>query len=76
MSSLGHLRSERRSGLFFFCCCFSAAGATSAWPAPEEEAGPACCRASGDAAALEALLPCPGRREIYLREIVCEYVVL
>ena len=23
---------------------------------------------------LEALLPCPGRREIYLREIVCEYV--
>ena len=26
------------------------------------------------AAALEALLPCPGRREIYLREIVCEYV--
>ena len=25
-------------------------------------------------AALEALLPCPGRREIYLREIVCEYV--
>ena len=24
-------------------------------------------------AALEALLPCPGRREIYLREIVCEY---
>jgi hypothetical protein len=33
-----------------------------------------CCRASRDAAALEALLPCPGRREIYLREIVCEYV--
>ena len=32
-----------------------------------------CCRASRDAAALEALLPCPGRREIYLREIVCEY---
>ncbi len=28
-------------------------------------------------AALEALLPRPGRREIYLmREIVCEYVVL
>ena len=27
-------------------------------------------------AALEALLPCPGSREIYLREIVCEYVVL
>ena len=25
-------------------------------------------------ASLEALLPCPGRREIYLREIVCEYV--
>ena len=25
------------------------------------------------AARLEALLPCPGRREIYLREIVCEY---
>ena len=24
-------------------------------------------------ASLEALLPCPGRREIYLREIVCEY---
>ena len=29
-----------------------------------------------DAAPLEALLPCPGRREIYLREIVCGYVVL
>ena len=27
-------------------------------------------------AALEAVLPCPGSREIYLREIVCEYVVL
>ena len=34
-----------------------------------------CRRSSRDAAALEALLPCPGRREIYLmREIVCEYV--
>ena len=29
-----------------------------------------CRRSSRDAAALEALLPCPGRREIYLREIV------
>jgi hypothetical protein len=27
-------------------------------------------------AALEALLSCQGSREIYLREIVCEYVVL
>ena len=27
-------------------------------------------------AALEALLPRQGSREIYLREIVCEYVVL
>ena len=32
-----------------------------------------CCHACRDAAPLEALLPCPGRREIYLREIVCEY---
>ena len=31
-------------------------------------------RAPRCVASLEALLPCPGRREIYLREIVCEYV--
>ena len=36
----------------------------------------ACSSACRCLLPLEALLPCPGRREIYLREITWEYVVL